>query len=195
MVFTQTQIKHNPDDTHVVRHLASRKDLRTACDEYLGQRVSSYWFRCRRYKAVADKLFQLGLKDSDTIYDLGAGRCDFDYYLRVTKKWRGRYVPVDGSLDGTNLETWNPPETDWFVSIEVIEHLTNPLEFLYNLICSARKGVVVTTPNPATTDVLGMDPTHVAPIPMFELRDAGFKAETRSFFGKPKDSILAWRKR
>lgn len=174
-------------------HIAAQPDIRTTCQEYLGQRRSSYWFRCRRYKAVAEKLIELGLRPTDTLYDLGAGRCDFDYYLRVTKKWRGRYVPVDGSLDGTNLEKWTPPRADWFVAIEVIEHLMRPLRFLSLLWPHTDKGIVVTTPNPDTTDVLAMDPTHISAVPMKELLRIGMSAEARSFFGKPKDSILGWK--
>lgn len=176
-------------------HLASQPCIKTACQDYLNKRVSSYWFRCRRYKAVADKLFELGLNDKHTIFDLGAGRCDFDYYLRVTRKWRGRYVPVDGSIDGTDLEAWIPPSADFFVSIEVIEHLQNPLRLLLYMRRMARMGVVVTTPNPETTDVIGMDPTHVSPVPHAALWYVGFKTRSRTFFGKPKDSILGWWKR
>jgi hypothetical protein len=175
-------------------HLGGQKDLKQACQGYLNERCSSYWFRCRRYKAVADKLFELGLKDSHTMFDLGAGRCDFDYYMRTTRKWRGRYVPIDGSIDGTNLEKWFPVEAEWYVAIEVVEHLSFPIHFLWDCMYHVRKGMVITTPNPKTTDVLGMDPTHITPVYANQLRDPLlFKVETRSFFGKPKDSLLAWK--
>lgn len=173
--------------------LGQQADVHQECNKYLAERTSSYWFRCRRYKAVAEKLIELGLSDKDTIYDLGAGRCDFDFYLRVTKRWRGRYIPVDGSIDGTNLETLTLPKpADWHVAIEVIEHI-HKMDRFVDVLKSAKRGCVITTPNPHVVNVLSMDPTHVREVFAYELHNAGFQTKMCSLFGKLNDSILAWR--
>lgn len=178
--------------------LSEYSNVQEECGRYLSERSSSYWFRCRRYKAVAQKLFDMGLANHHLLVDIGAGRCDFDYYLRVTHKWRGKYLPIDGVIDGTNIDNglWNPPYCDFITAIEVIEHLYKPTDFLAKTINRARHGVVITTPNPRTTNVLGMDRTHVSPISQKLLSTCfpDMQVEERSFFGKPEDSLLAWRK-
>ncbi len=167
------------------------------CRDYLSSRRSCYSFRCRRFKAVADALSTMGLCDADMLVDVGAGRCDFDYYyLRKTRNWRGRYVPLDGAIDGINLEDWNPTvQPEWFTAIEFIEHLDKPLRLVQALQQSARKGIVLTTPNPHTTDVLGMDYTHRSEVWPFMLESTGFAVKSVSLFGKPGDTLLATWKR
>lgn len=51
--------------------------------------------------------------------------------------------------------------------------------------------MIVSTPNPDTTDVLGMDATHKTEITRALLESKGFYVTTRSFYGKAADSLLA----
>lgn len=172
--------------------MTRNETLQRSCQEYLNSRRSNYTFRCRRFKAVADELLRLGLDNADMLVDIGAGRCDFDYYLRTARKWRGRYIPVDGAIDGTDLEHWRPVCTpEWYTAIELIEHLENPLRLVREMQQASRKGVVLTTPNPYTTDVLGMDYTHKTAIYPEQLSSLGFKVSPVSLFGTPNDTLLA----
>lgn len=140
-------------------------------------------------------MIDAGLSDDDLVIDVGAGWTEFDCFLRELG-WRGRYFPVDGSLDGTDLEHWSPPrQAEFIVAIEVLEHLINPWTMLNRLFQNCTKLAAITTPNPATTDVLRMDPTHKTPIREHQLRGMCFDVEVRSFYGQPDDSLLAWRKR
>ena len=166
-----------------------------ACDEYLGARTGKYEWRRERYAAAADLMLAqpVGLEHSDTLVDVGAGWTELDYFLRAERDWRGRYVPVDGGIDGTNLEWWGPPRNaEWIVGLEILEHLHSWPFVLTWMKRAARKGVVLSTPNPRTTDVLGMDPTHVVAIEPYELAALGFTVEERSFYGQPADSLFAW---
>lgn len=135
---------------------------------YLEARRGTYEFRCRRYEKVADFML-LGknpLSRWDTIVDLGGGRGEFGLYLRERfPKLNLTYVNIDGSIDGVDLQRYDPVlEADFYVSIEVIEHLESPWRMLaYAAECS-RKAVIITTPNARVTDVLGMDATHRTPI-------------------------------
>lgn len=161
------------------------------CDGYLGERSGKYEWRSVRYRAAGDFMFP-SLKHSDTLYDIGAGMTEFDYCLRVDFDWRGRYIPIDGGIDGTDLTTWYPPRrADWFVGLEIIEHLFEWQSLVEDMQENADKGVVISTPNPRTTDVLGMDRTHVSVITPGELEVLGFTVEERSFYGQPADSLFA----
>lgn len=169
----------------------ARHPSREQWEEYLGERTGTYAYRCRRYYAVNKKLKELGFVDGDLIYDVGAGMCEFGRYLFREADWTGRYVPVDGAIDGTELNDWAPPVTAHaFVAIEVIEHLRDPGRMLALMQVQATRGVVVTTPNPETVDVLALDRTHVHPIPVWFLRHFGFEVETVSLFGKPDDTLI-----
>lgn len=168
-------------------------DLISACDDYLGARTGKYEWRRVRYSAAIEKMLSLGLSDDDTLIDVGAGWTEFDYCLRAEYGWRGRYIPIDGGIDGTDIETWVPPRSvDWFVALEIIEHLDDPFRLVRTMTQHARRGVVMSTPNPRTTDVLGMDPTHKTPVEMRDLVLSGFSVEERSFYGQPDDSLFAW---
>lgn len=135
------------------------------CDNYMDERTGKYEYRAVRYRHAIAKMLLHGLDDTMTIFDIGAGMTEFDYCLRAEFNWRGRYIPIDGGIDGTDLEDWVPArEGHWFVALELLEHLRNPGRLLYIMKEYATKGVVVSTPNPLTTDVLGMDPTHICEI-------------------------------
>lgn len=135
------------------------------CDQYMDDRTGKYEYRAVRYRLAIEHMKKHGLDDTMTIVDLGAGMTEFDYCLRVEYNWRGRYIPVDGGIDGTDLNRWHPPRrAHWFVALEILEHLTNWEWVLSDMKNHATMGVVVSTPNPFTTDVLAMDDTHVVEI-------------------------------
>lgn len=161
-------------------------------NEYLDLRCGTFEFRCRRYSAVHAVMADNGLGRYDTIVDVGAGRQEFKKFLRSTG-WRGEYTPIDGSIDGTNLETWEPPEPrDWFVAIEVMEHLCDPWRLVHAMHAKSHRGIVVTTPNPLTVNVLAMDSTHVTPVYPIEFMDNGYGHSIRQLFNTRGDSILGW---
>lgn len=159
---------------------------------YLGERRGTYEYRTLRYSAVYDEMKAMGLADHDLIVDIGAGMCDFDRYLRQVHSFDGRYLPVDGAIDGTNLNEWTPQiSADFFVSIEVIEHLRDPWSLIRILKQYTDKGIVLTTPNPRVVDVLSLDKTHITPISREELEVAGFTVTAISVFGAGDDTLLA----
>jgi hypothetical protein len=174
----------------------NQSDRRQAALDYLAERTGTLEYRFLRYAAVADELFARGLDDDSLLADLGAGRCDFDFYLRAVRGWKGRYLPVDASIDGVNLDDgWHPRVgVDFAVAIELLEHLRRPQRLVRDAVQWARV-FVATTPN---TDELGdehvrkIDRTHVRPIFQGDLANWGADVvEVRSFFGKPNDSLLA----
>jgi hypothetical protein len=162
-----------------------------SCDRYLGARTGKYQWRRVRYLAALNALLELGVTHNSTVMDVGAGWTEFDYCLRTDGKLRSRYIPVDGCIDGTDLETWTPSrDVDFVVALELVEHLERP-QRLVRALQEHSKGIVISTPNPETTDVLGMDETHRTPIHRADLIDWGFTVERRSFYGQPADSLFA----
>lgn len=168
--------------------------------QYLAERTGTYEFRCVRYSAVLDRLMLMGFHVRDSVTDVGAGRQEFERFLRE-QGWQGRYLPVDGSIDGTDLDVWHPEvSTDWFVAIEVIEHLHDPGRLVDVLKTQAVRGMCVTTPNPETTDVLGMDRTHVCEIWPDQLDAWNLQWDRATLFASPEwrkenDSLIGWAKR
>lgn len=162
-------------------------------EAYRDSRQGDYEYRCRtRYKAVADKLFALGLGDWHSIRDVGAGTCQFGRYLR-TRGWKGDYIPVDAVIDGTDLERYEPPKSDFIVCIETVEHLHNPFRLIGAMNRAARVGIILTTPNPDAVDVLACDPTHISFVLTSDLRSFGLSTEKHSWFGVENDTLLGWR--
>lgn len=154
------------------------------CDNYMDERKGKYEYRAVRYRHAIDAMIARGLDDSMTIFDVGAGMTEFDYTLRAEYNWRGRYIPVDGGIDGTDLNHWTPPrEGHWFVALELLEHLNNWNGLIYAMQDKASRGIVVSTPNPRTTDVIGMDPTHVVEIYPAYLEGRGFQVTEETFYG------------
>jgi hypothetical protein len=150
----------------------------------MSDREGRYEYRAVRYRHAIEAMYTNGLDDSMTVFDVGAGMTEFDYCLRAEFGWRGRYIPVDGGIDGTDLNVWVPPrEGHWFVALELLEHLWNWRRFVDWMQLKASVGVVVSTPNPRTTDVLGMDPTHVTEIPAYSLTASGFYVSEETFYG------------
>lgn len=171
------------------------------CDNYMDERTGKYEYRAIRYRAAIDWMVANGLDDSMTVVDVGAGMTEFDYCLRAEYNWRGRYIPVDGGIDGTDLNEWKPPrDAHFFVALELVEHLNKWRTLMARCQVRATKGVVLSTPNPFTTDVLGMDPTHVTEVFPVDLQDMGFNVTEETFYGgvfsggKPDSLLATWRK-
>jgi hypothetical protein len=167
----------------------------------MDDRTGKYEYRAVRYRAAIDWMYANGLDDSMTVVDVGAGMTEFDYTLRAEYNWRGRYIPVDGGIDGTDLNVWTPPrEAHFFVALELIEHLVNWERLVDGMKTAAMRGVVMSTPDPRTTDVIGMDPTHVREVWPGQLEAMGFDVEPSLFYGGvfsegKLDSLFAtWRK-
>lgn len=155
-----------------------------SCDQYLDDRTGKYEYRAIRYRKAIDWMVMNGLTDDMTVVDVGAGMTELDYCLRAEYHWRGRYIPIDGGIDGTDLNEWVPPRpAHFFVALEILEHLTSPMRMARELLDSAILGVVVSTPNPRTTDVIGMDPTHVSEVHQNDLVRAGFSVSEEMFYG------------
>ena len=175
------------------RDPAARQAWMDQCERYLAQRTGRYEWRRARYRKAAERLAAGGLTDADTLVDVGAGWTELDYYLRRELDWRGRYVPVDGAIDGTDLNGWTPArEASWYVALEVLEHLHDPGRLVRAMQAAATKGVVVSTPNPAVVDVRAMDPTHVSAVPAGTLRNFACQVEVCSLYGQPGDGLVAW---
>lgn len=176
-------------------HLGGTLDIVRSCEDYLSARQGSYEFRCIRYSGVVDKLYDMNLTLHDSVTDVGAGRMQFGQYLTQECGWRGEYLPVDGSIDGANLETWVPGERSAFmVAIEVLEHLHNWERLMEIMESFSVWGCVATVPNPEEVDVLGCDPTHVSIITPNDFLSRGWSVERVSFFSKPNDTLLAWKR-
>lgn len=155
----------------------------TIADEYMSERTGRFEYRAARYRAALDAMQELGLSHNHTIYDIGAGWTELDAILRTDGGWRGRYIPVDFGTDGTNLERWVPPRSvDFAVGLEIIEHLYEPWRLVSALMTSSPV-VIISVPNPETTDVLGMDPDHKSIITREALEERGFVVSTHTFYG------------
>lgn len=172
-----------------------------SCDNYMNDREGRYEYRAVRYRHAINAMLREGLDNSMTIFDVGAGMTEFDYCLRAEYNWRGRYIPVDGGIDGVDLNFWTPPrEAHWFVALELLEHLHSAYLLTTRMKQYAIKGVVISTPNPETTDVLGMDPTHVKEIHAQALEVIGFNVTEETFYGgvfsggEPDSLFAAWTK-
>lgn len=167
------------------------------CDNYMDERTGKYEWRAVRYRAAIDWMISQGLTDGMTVVDVGAGMTEFGYCLMHDYNLRVRYIPVDGGIDGTDLNHWTPPrDAHFFVALELIEHLNNWRALVAGMRHKAIRGVVMSTPNPATTDVIGMDPTHVCEVWPRDLETLGFDVQESMFYGgvfsegRP-DSLLA----
>jgi hypothetical protein len=161
------------------------------CREYIGSRYSTYEFRSIRYEAVLDALRLLGFRNRHSILDVGGADGEFGRYLRE-QGHTGHYNVIDGMRDGTDLNKWEPhfPSDDFVVSIEVVEHLKNPVEFLRKLDDAAENGVVVTTPNPHVVDVKAMDATHISPTYPKDFYATGYKVYPAILFFENGDSLI-----
>lgn len=171
-------------------------EFRERCNEYLNRRNGTYAHRCIRYAHVLSKLVECGLTRDipASLVDVGAGRMEFRRFYEECGYRNVKYLPVDGAIDGTDLNNWVPEPTDFIVAIEILEHLWRAPVLLSRLLKAAKYGFVMTTPNPQTTDVLGMDDTHVSPLWAQDLRHAGLRVEPMSLYGQPFDSLLGWRR-
>lgn len=166
-----------------------------AADEYLAARTGHYTLRCERYDAALEAMRTIGLSSECTVFDIGSGWGEFAARMHGHGV-HARYIPVDAGIDGTDLDCWTPPRhADFFVALELLEHLERPHRLITEMKRCARRAVIVSTPNPRTTDVLGMDATHRTPITAVLLEMQGFKVREASFYGREADSLFAvWRR-
>lgn len=196
---TTTTITTNRDLDKIIEQSKNRERWL----DYLDQRVGTYEWRTLRFAEVYDELLKTGLDPTrDLIADVGAGMCDFARYIYQTRNFQGRYLPVDGSIDGARLEDWDPVLAfNAIVCIETVEHLRTAHAIrLMETMKDASWRVVLTTPNPEVWipevgSVENLDPTHHSSWDEFELQELGFTTRTHSLFGKPNDTIIAtWRR-
>ena len=153
-------------------------------DDYLAELTGCYEYRAVRYTAAGAAMAMHGLSDSDSIYDIGAGFTELDYCLRTSFNWRGRYIPVDGGIDDTDLNLWTPKrDVQFAVALELLEHLEDPGELVWKLARHTTKAIVVSVPNPRTVDVLGIDATHQTVVTREMLESWGFFVVERMFYG------------
>lgn len=153
-------------------------------DKYLSERTGKYEYRAIRYRLAADELIRMGLNDTHTILDLGAGWTEFDYCLRVEYNWRGRYIPLDGSTNGEDLNTWHPPrEYDFFVGLELLEHLVSPEHLVTAIKEKTLIGGVVSVPNPEKFDIMSIDDTHVTEVTSALLNEWDFATQSVQLYG------------
>lgn len=171
--------------------------MHTTVDTYLSQRTGTFEKRAVRYRAALGALRDLGLSDSSTLYDIGAGWTELDVTLRVEGEWKGRYIPIDLGLDlHHDLESWSPPRpADYAVALEVLEHLRDPWRLVTQLQKSVT-AIVVSVPNPRTVDVLDIDETHQTIITAADLAARGFTVREELFYGGvysagEKDALFA----
>ena len=162
-------------------------------EKYLQARTGKYEWRCIRYNHVYDLMVNMGLNNDDLIIDIGAGYGDMDYFLRHTCHFKGRYLPIDAALDGTDLNLWSPRViASFIIGMEILEHLDNPYRMMDVMKENSRKGCIATTPNPAVVDVFAMDKTHKVSIPEIDFQRLGWNTYTANCFGKDNDSIIAY---
>ena len=168
-----------------------KESVLESCRNYIGSRHSSYEFRSIRYEAVLDTLKLLGFTDTASIIDVGGADGEFGKYL-IENGFKGKYQVIDGMIDGTDLNNWSPKgeDFDFAVSIEVIEHLKVPSDFLKSLDNVAKKGIVVTTPNPLVVDVKAMDKTHISPTYPKDFYANGYKCYPQCLFFENGDTLL-----
>lgn len=177
-----------------------RSSFQAKWEAYRKTRRGDYAFRSRtRYAGVFTKLKQMGLQDGDSVLDLGAGDCHFGRYL-FEQGWRGRYWPIDATINGEDLNGFGVMKNEYVVAVEVVEHLIDPLCFIQQVRESAISGAVITTPNPRVVDVLACDPTHVSIVTQYQLKALGWSVSLESYFSEQHnpgqlDTLLAWVKK
>jgi len=168
----------------------SPQEWKAECEAYLT--AQGPWVaRSRRYRAASLALNHMGFQNGDLVVDVGAGMCDFAAFM-YTEGYRFRYVPIDGSISGIDLESdiLTLLHADWYVCIETIEHMADPWMLADFMQGYADKGMVITTPNAAVTNVLELDPTHKCGLTLDDFYDHGYLANTESIH-YDQDTILA----
>jgi len=160
------------------------------CEAYLTA-AGPYQSRCRRYELVERNLRDMGFQAGDLVVDVGAGMCDFARYM-YGAGYAFRYLPIDGSISGIDLDSdiLVLCNAEWYVCIETVEHMSNPYALMQKMKNYATKGVVVTTPNPAVTDVLALDEDHKVPVTYDEFVMMKFLPEAVSIHYQD-DTLLA----
>ena len=155
-----------------------------SCDDYLNERTGRYEYRAVRYRKTADWLMLNGLDNDSTLCDIGAGWTEFDYCLRKEYDWQGRYIPVDGGISNVDLNVWEPERpVDFFVALEILEHLYEPARLIQAMQSHTRKGIAISVPDPEQVDVLAMDDTHVIEVTRELLEAENFTVRSEQLYG------------
>jgi len=151
--------------------------------------------RIPEYRLVHAALQDLQLIDGDRILDLGAAFADLGRYL-YKEGWEGVYVPVDMTIDGTDLEDYEVPDGfNFIVAEQVIEHVLE-WEKLLDKIEAKNCGVVIITPNKLAVgehdkEDLPHQMAHVSLLTPDDLEQRGYKVSTCSLAGRVDDTIVA----
>lgn len=158
--------------------------------EYLNGKFRSYDERAVRYRLSAYAMILMGLEESDSIIDFGGGEAELEKCLREEFGWTGTYTNVDYSTGMDIKKVLNDFDArksyvhDFVASLEVVEHFdTMWAKFMLDRLPKyARKGVVLTTPNPLVQNVYEMDATHVTPIGPNRLAVYGYTVEEHMLY-------------
>ena len=173
----------------------SARDIQAQWRDYLDtcSTYGTYADRIHEYRPVGSAMRRSGLADGDLLVDVGAGDCGLDRWLRTEGGWHGQYLPVDGAIQGVNLNDWGPTmPADLHVAVEVVEHVADPWGLMGAMQAVSRRGVVVTTPNADVVDVLALDPTHVSALRPADFTDRGWTVDLLTLNGRGTgDTILA----
>lgn len=168
----------------------ARESMDNSNEEY-----GTYNQRLPEYRLVYAALQDLQLIKGDRILDLGAAFGDLGWYLHE-QGWRGVYVPVDMTIDGTNLEDYEIPDGfNFIVAEQVIEHVLE-WEKLLDKIEAKNCGVVIVTPNKLEVgehdkEGLPHQMAHVSLLTPDDLEQRGYKVYTCSLTGRVDDTIVA----
>jgi hypothetical protein len=155
-----------------------------SCDDYMNERTGKYEYRAIRYRKAADWLILNGLTDQSTVCDIGAGWTEFDYCLRTEYDWKGRYIPIDGGISSIDLNDWVPERSvEFYVGLEILEHLYNPMRLVRELQRTASGGIAVSVPDPDNVDVFGLDDTHVIEVTRSMLEGENFTVTSEQLYG------------
>ncbi len=115
-------------------------DERIALNQALNNgKPQEYW-----YKIAA--LYVRG----KTVLDVGAGTGYGEAILREGGALDVRCIdplPAGPNVAKALVEDWPGPFVDWALAIDVIEHIEDDHAFLRHLLCVAREGVFISTPN------------------------------------------------
>lgn len=150
------------------------------------EQTEAYGGRWTLYGAVMQELFTLGLADGDLVVESGNERSQFGDYLLTELGWRGRYLQACGLPDGPDLDSWVPQTgADFFVAFDLLDRLRTPFTLMAMMRLRARKGAVVTVPNPV------MGGVRVTPISLDDFELHGWDARALSLRGGVSDSIMA----
>ena len=173
--------------------------------QYLNGKYRSYDERAVRYRLATLAMIMMGLDENDSVLDFGGGDAELEKCMRDEFGWKGLYVNVD-YVTGLDIKQVLAEHAanfrcDFVTGLEVIEHLDQPWVniMLMRLPFYARKGVVLSTPDPLVQDVLAMDNTHVTPVYPVMFAARGYTVERHMLYDGyysegQVDGLIAYKK-